>query len=292
MMIKYALTLVTVVAFSGVLQAQSFKFSVGYGVPWISQDIGTNSATTYSTTLNPQTNASVRRTTNSVEEVRGSFGAGLNASAAFSYTLSENIGVELGISYLSGKEYSTNSTYMDYQFDQLATFSHEAETSKSKGILFTPTLKFITQQRIFTPYFLAGPVFGKLNFRKELERYRDENGTVATEFRTTRFTGGVAIGLRGAVGVSIIISKKLSLFSELVFTGMNYYPKESEITRYVINGENKIDQLTTNVRKTVFVDKVVNDSQSTDDNSPNRSVRVHVAMSSMSANLGVILSLK
>src|SRR5688500_3267398 len=285
-MLKYALTLVTVVAFSGVLQAQSFKFSIGYGVPWISQQVGTNSSTTYSTTLNPETNSSVQRTTNSTENVRGSFGAGINASAAFTYTLSENIGIELGISYLSGKEYSTSASYTDLQFDQLVALYREHETSKSRGILFTPALKFITQQRIFTPYFLVGPVFGKINFRRELERYREEGGAVSTEFRTTKFTGGVSIGLRGAVGVTVIVTKKVSLFSEIGFTGMNYYPKESEITRYVIDGENKIDNLTVNVRKTLFVDKVESDSQNTDDNTPNRSVRVPVAMSSMSANIG------
>ena len=201
-MLKHALTLVTIVAFGGVLQAQSFKFSIGYGLPWISQQVGINSSTAYSTTMNPDTRSPIRRTTNSTENVRGSFGAGINASAAFSYTLSENIGIELGISYLSGKEYSTGSSYTDTQFDQLVASYREHETSKSRGILFTPALKFVTQQRIFTPYFLAGPVFGKINFRKELERYRQEGGVTNSEFRTTKFSGGISVGLRGAVGLA------------------------------------------------------------------------------------------
>jgi hypothetical protein len=86
------------VAFLSFVQAQSFKFSVGYGLPWLSQQIGTNSSSTYSTSLDPETGLEVPRVTNTGKSIKGSYGAGLNLSAAFGYTLSENIGLELGIS--------------------------------------------------------------------------------------------------------------------------------------------------------------------------------------------------
>lgn len=291
-MVKLKLTLVAL-SFFGLAQAQTFKFSVGYGVPWISQQIGTNSTTANSTTLDPLTGAEIPRTTNSTKTVKGSYGAGWNVSGAFGYKLSEHLGLELGISYLAGKAYTTQSFFSDTRLDVLTSYSHEVESSKSRAILFTPTLKFMTQQRKFTPYFLAGPVLGKINFHRELERSTEESGTIVTEFRNTKFTGGLAIGFRGAVGVSVILNKKVSIFSEIVFTGMNYYPKESEIKRYIVNGEDKLSTLTGNVRKTIYVDKVESDSQASNpENSPGRSVRFPLSMSSLSANVGILVNLQ
>jgi hypothetical protein len=159
--------------------------------------------------------------------------------------------------------------------------------------LFTPAIKFLTQKRDFTPYFLIGPVFGKINYHRALDRSTEENSSVNTEFRNTRFKGGISLGLRGAVGVSVVLNKKISLFTEIAFMGMNYYPKESEITRYIINGEDKLNSLTGNVRKTNYVDKIENDSQDTNmENSPGKSLHFPVAMSSVSGNVGLVLNLQ
>ncbi len=289
---KVIVTLVAMISF-GFVQAQSLKFSVGYGIPWISQPIGTNSSSTSTTTLNAETGYEVSRATSSHENVKGSYGAGWNASGAFCYTLSENIGLELGLSYGIGKEYTTKSTFTETHLEN-KNMTNESETFKSRAISFTPALKFMTQKRGFTPYFLVGPVFSKVNFRSAMIRTMEENGTVTTESHNTKFKGGIALGLRGAIGVSVIVNKKLTLFSEIVFTGMNYYPKESEITHYSINGKDEIGTLTPNVRKTVYVEKIENDSDKANDNVniPNRNLRFPVAMSSVSANAGVQVKLQ
>lgn len=287
------LTVVGVTVF-GFVQAQSFKFSVGYGFPWLSQQIGINSSSTYTTTLDPNTGSEIPRVTNTSKSIKGSYGAGLNLTGAFGYKLAENIGLELGISYSTGKEFTTVSEYTDTRLDVLKSFTSESETSKSRAILFTPMLKFVTHKRNFTPYFLIGPVLGKINFHRAMGRTTEDEGVVTTEFRNTKFKGGISVGLRGAVGVTVVLNRKLSLFSEITFTGMNYYPKESEITRYMVNGEDRLSLLTTNVRKTIYVDKVENDSDNaTDDlHTPAESVRFPVAMSSLSANVGVLINLQ
>lgn len=289
-MLKLVMTLVGM-AFIGFVQAQSFKFSVGYGFPWLSQDVGINSATTSTTILDPETNSAIQSTIDTRSRVRGSFAAGWNFNGAFTYKLSEYIGLELGISYITGKEYTTSSSYSDIRMTEMQNFSFEKETSKSRAILFTPSLKFMTQRRIFTPYFFVGPVLGKINFTRDFESLRQQTGISETEDRTTKFSGGVSLGLRGAVGVSVEITKKLSVFSEVVFTGMNYYPKESEITRYDINGENKLNTLTAKIRKTVYLNEVNTDTGNTQENDPNKSLRFPVSMSSLSTNMGVLIRL-
>lgn len=290
---KLLLTLLAVVAFKFSC-AQSFKFSIGSGVPWIAQPIGTNSTSTSTTSTNPETGYEVSRSTSMSESVKGSYGAGWNANGAFCYALSENIGLELGIGYIAGKEYATASSYTESQGDIVTRSGHERETSKSRAFMFTPALRFMTQKRTFTPYFLIGPLFGKINLRRSMARSIEENGVTTVETNNTRFKGGISLGLRGAVGASVAVSRKLSLFAEIVFTGMNYYPKESELTRYTINGEDQLSTLTKNVTHTDYVNKVEHDSQQANDdvNRPNRSLRFPVPMSAISASAGVQVKLQ
>jgi len=290
---KLMLTVVGVTMF-GFAQAQSFKFSVGYGFPWLSQQIGINSSSTYTTTMDPAKGSEIPRVTNTSKSIKGSYGAGLNLTGAFGYKLAENIGLELGITYSTGKEFTTVSNYTDTRLDVLKSFTQESETSKSRAILFTPMLKFVTHKRNFTPYFLIGPVLGKINFHRAMGRTTEDEGFITTESRNTKFKGGISVGLRGAVGVSVVLNQKVSLFSEITFTGMNYYPKESEITRYTVNGEDRLHLLTPNIRKTMYVDKVETDSDNATDDltTPGNSVRFPVAMSSLSANVGVLINLQ
>ena len=227
--------------------------------------------------------------------MKGSFGSGLNISGAYVYEMSKTIALELGLSYVEGRKYTTQSSYTDMALGVVKSSSFESETSKSKAFLFTPTLKFITlksrRRREITPYFLAGPVLGKINFNRELKRSEESNNTLTTENRTTKFRGGISVGIRGGFGVNVEMTRNVSFFSEIIFTGMNYYPKESEITRYIIDGEDNLSTLTENVRRTKYVNEIKLDSQqsSLDVNSPGKSLRFPVAMSSISANVGVLI---
>lgn len=290
---KKILLTVVAVAFLGFAQAQSFKFSVGYGFPWLSQQIGTNSSSTYSTSLDPQTGVEIPRVTNTNKGIRGSYGAGLNISGAFGYTLSENIGIELGISYSTGKKYTTSSNYTDTRLDDLKSSTYESETSKGRSVLFTPMLKFVTHKRNFTPYFLIGPVVGKISFNRAMVRSTEENDAFTTEVRNTKYKGGISVGLRGAVGASVVLNRKFSIFTEIMFTGMNYYPKQSEIIRYTVNDEDRLSSLTENSRKTLYVKSVDSDSDNASDyvNTPGKAVRFPLSMSSVGANIGLLVNL-
>jgi hypothetical protein len=291
-MLRILVTLVAATVF-GFSHAQSFKLSVGYGIPWISQPIGTNSETAHTLTTNPETGAEQHRVTNTSEHVNGSFGAGFNASGAFTYKLAEHIALELGLTYSAGKEYTTRSLYTDMRMDVLNSMSNNSETSQSRAVLFTPALKFMTHRRTFTPYFSLGPVLGKINFRRSLAETSVEDGIVSSEYRHTKYSGGITLGLRGSVGVSVTVNKNLSWFSEISFAGMNYYAKKSEITSYIINGENRLHTLTKNVTHTNFVRKIATDSNQANDrsNAPGTSLRFPIAMSAISLNVGVVIRL-
>jgi hypothetical protein len=177
--------------------------------------------------------------------------------------------------------------------DVMKSFSSESESSKSRAFSFTPTLKFMIydRRRRVTPYLFAGPVLSKVNFTRDLKKYSEENGSISTESRSTKYRGGISVGIRGGGGINVPLNKKFTFFSEVIFTGMNYYPKESEITRYMINGEDNLSSLPVNIRRTDYVNKVATDSQHTpeESNSPGKSLRFPVAMSSMSINVGILV---
>lgn len=73
---------------------------------------------------------------------------------------------------------------------------------------------------------------------------------------------------------------------------MNYYPKESEIARYIVNGEDKLNTLSLNVRKTIYEKEVVTAGANDLVNSPGKSVRFSIAMSSLTATAGVLITLR
>jgi len=289
---KLRLTLV-VMSFWGFAQAQSFKITTGYGFPWMTQQIGTNTLTTSTTTLDANTNSEINRVTYTSQNVKGSYGGGWNIGGSYVHEFSKYLNLELGLTYSLGKTYTTESIYTHVNQSVVESFSSESETSKSRSFLFTPTLKFMIydRRRRVTPYVFAGPVLSKVNFTQELKKYSEENGAIEAESRSTKFKGGIGFGIRAGGGLYVPLNKKFSFFSEVVFTGMNYYPKEGEITRYTINGEDNLGSLTPNVRNTTYVNKVTTDSQHTPDelNSPGKSLRFPVAMSSMSINVGILV---
>ena len=152
-------------------------------------------------------------------------------------------------------------------------------------------LKFITHKRNLTPYFLIGPVFGKINFNRAMVRSIEENDFTTTEVRNTKYKGGISVGLRGAVGASVVLNRKFSFFSEIMFTGMNYYPKQSEIVRYTINGEDRITSLTENTAKQ-FMSVSRQRAESSDYvNTPGKAVRSSISMSSVGVNIGLLVKL-
>src|SRR5688572_21422315 len=163
-MTKLTLTLVAM-SFLGFAQAQSFKISTGYGFPWITQQIGTNTSTTSTTTLDPATNSEIRRVTYSSQNIKGSYGSGWNIGGAYVHEFTKNLNLELGLAYVLGKTYTTTSSYTDVNQDIVKSFSSESESSKSRAFLFTPTLKFMIydRRRRVVPYFFAGPVLSKVN---------------------------------------------------------------------------------------------------------------------------------
>lgn len=288
-----ALTALLMVASAACVNGQAyFKLSPGYGFPLAGEQLGSNGQSEFTTTLDPETGFEVPRIVTSSENIHGSYGAGPVFSGTFGYMFTRNLGVEGVISYFSGREYEAVSTNLDSRLNQIRYASRASTLTRSNGFLFSPLLKLTAGDGLIRPYLMAGPVFGKVDFSRDHKSMDVDEGVTSSTNTSRQYSGGLAKGARGVAGLEFAIKNSFSLFAEVVITGMNYYPKKSEVTRYEIDGEDRLNTLTTKQRKVNFVERVTRDTDGpiASDDEPDQQPRISIPLSSVSANIGVKLN--
>lgn len=274
------------------------KLGGGYSFPLSSYDMGTNSEQTLLRTINPETGAYVPAIITKQKEVRGSHGTGLNISAAVGYNFTDVVGVEISANYIDGKEYKTSALTQDILDDgnTVTTTNRGVNnmTSASTVMLISPSLRLTAPGGLFRPYLSAGPLLGFVNIKNEYYGYSDYDG-VDEEIRHEKFSGGLSIGMRGALGVDIRLSDAFALFSEVAFNSISYYPKEKEITKYEVNGEDKLPAMAERDRRTVYVKSLSTDTRNRDlqneADQPGKAIRISFPVSNVMATIGVRLAL-
>ena len=246
-------------------QGSYFRFGFGYGLPASSQLLGEN----YSS--NSNTNLYSSKT----KGIYGSLGTGLVFNTSYGHLYSKNIGLDLSLQYLAGKKYESNhtNTYIDYSGG--TTTSINESSISARGIVLSPTLLFSTSAGSVRPYAKIGLVIGSMKFVIE-----DENNYSNQKLETkTEFTGGLSLGFRGGVGLDFAASKKASFFTEVMLTSLSYYPHESEVTKFLLNGIEQPDQ-----HKKITYEKEVNTTSSSDNS---KQLRFAAPFGSVALNVGI-----
>lgn len=293
---KKLFILLLAVAGSQIAYPQAYiKLSVGYGVPSSSQKMGTNSSFIYDRKTNPETGflEPGYRTMN--EDVYGSYGKGYTATGSFGYMFTQHLGVDLSFRYQHGKSYKTLDADEDIIDGVVVEYSRYHNSSYGRSIMATPSLVLTTGDGMFSPYLMAGPVFGKTTVWTETESYELSEGmtTESSVITHEKASGGISIGVSGTAGVKFSLTERVNLFGEVSFTGMNYYPDESEITKYTVNGEDRLSTLTVRSKKSVFVKKRTTQTgdpaESSDE--PMKKMRYSTPFSSVGFNVGVSMGL-
>ena len=188
--------------------------NIGYGFPATKTVIGARNDATF------------------IENVYGSWGAGLNLGAAIGAMFSEHVGAELGFSFLSGREYQVSST------DTLGALSEEASATMLRLI---PALRISGGEKT--------KVYSRIGFVLGVSASWDEtfagsiygvpiSGTATAE-------GGTAFGWTAAAGVSFSITDKSAFFAELYTINMNWAPEEMKVYgtgfSYKLNFRDKVN---------------------------------------------------
>lgn len=199
----------------------------GYGLGAETQSIGTNITLT--------------ATSGSLEGVYGSYGEGLKAGASAGYMFTENFGVELGFSYWFPKSIEWGLRY---------TLSTSTVKTTASGFVAVPSVVISAGTNALNPYARVGLVLGIPSLKEEIRVLEPgDNWEFNREMK-----GGLALGYSGALGINIPAGGGVDFFAEAVLYSLTYSPSSYEVTRYIVNGVDRLPSLqgkTVDYRETV-----------------------------------------
>ena len=253
------------------LQAQGLYVNVnaGYGLQMSSQNIA------YYAFYN-QASASGSFTR---EQINVSFGKGLNFGAGLGYMFNENIGAELGVSYLLGGKSLAHDTY---------TGGYTDHTLYARFLRLNPSLILSAGSGSISPYVKMGVLFGMGSITYIYDDYDDGDLTYQTE----KLNGGIGFGLTSGIGANYSLSEMISLFGELNMVNMSYAPQKGEITEFTNNGVNILPDLTTKQKETEFLKEYTTSaSNPIPDSQPSQTLRQKMPFGSIGLNIGVKVNL-
>ena len=199
---KFFMVVVTFISTVIIANAQGayVNVDVGYNLSAGSAVLGTN------------------ETTSNEEIVKGSFGKGISFGLGVGYMFNENVGAEIGFSYLSGSKFEFT--------DNDGTTSSTTE-AKGKMMRITPALK-VTAGESIKPYAKFGVVIG---MAPKIEAEETGSTGFGGSFTSTdELSGGMAIGLMGAAGVDFKLSDMISIFVELNSISQSWAPDKDKWT--------------------------------------------------------------
>jgi opacity protein-like surface antigen len=225
-------------------------------------------------------NSSNPTTSNDYENIKFSFGKGVNAGLSFGYMFNENIGAELGVQYLIGDK----TKYSRAINSGFIIFNTSGDMS-AKMIQIKPSIVLATTIKNTTPYAKFGMVIGSGKITSNANTPLSPNISYA---ETRELKGGMAVGFTAAMGLNFSVSKNLFISGELNMINMQYSPKKSILTKYTENGVDRLSSLPVSAKEVEFVKKYsYNYLTPTVTTSPSQSPSYTTPFGSIGINLGL-----
>jgi hypothetical protein len=173
---------------------------------------------------------------------RASYMSGIQLRVAAGHMFNDYVGMELGVQTNA----MTGSYKLDVGNNLAAPFGSrvEATTSTKMPTLITPAVVIQnTYDNVdaFAKFGLAIPVFGNITTTAQTT---GKPGDEASTYNSTAVTKPqFFIGLYGGLGGTIHINERMKLFGELDVTALSLYAKETTITQYSVNGEDRLNTI-------------------------------------------------
>jgi hypothetical protein len=267
-----------------VLSAQGFylRAGTGYGLPAATTSLGLQAIHNENVTSASPSNVY------STKEISGSYGSGLNLSIGAGYVFTQNFIFDLDVIYLGGRKYQTNNLY-NYTTDTFKGSETDRFSSWATGLLFNPSFVFSAGFGKAAPYGRFGIIAGSPRINKTESYYNDLDGTV-TRDETWVYKGGLAVGYSAGIGMNWKITDKLDFYTEANFTGMTYYAKEGDLTKYIYDGTDQLSQLTEYQKKILYL-KTYDPMTPYDATKPQLTTKTGSPLSSFSINVGIRFTL-
>jgi hypothetical protein len=214
----------------------------------------------------------------------GSFGKGIQPGIIIGYMFNQNLGAELGISYLLGGKIVSTDEYHSVPYTWI-----EETTMSAKMLRFTPALKMTVGNGKIKAYMRAGLIIGAAGRIKSEYKYTSSSSYI--EEGEAETTGDISLGFSGALGTDFMLSDNIGIFAEMGIITQSWAPKKSEITKFTMDGQDALDNLTTNDREVEFVESYSFDSNNIDMDSPTQQLKMFFPFSSFGINVGLRIAL-
>jgi len=234
----------------------------------------------------------------------GSFGKGFRFGATVGYMFTENIGAELGFDYLMGNKFTTGTSkysntsiynFIDSIMNDVNT-THTSGSLKSKGsgnmLRFIPALRITAGKGAIKPYLRLGLVVSVANKLKiTSEDSETDNSNVTTvSIHEFKYSGGISLGFAGALGANYKISDHMGVFAEFGIITQSWAPKKGLLTKYTIDGVDKLPGMSDENKETEFVNSYSYTSTNDVSSESRKSIKTHYPFSSIGLNVGVSFS--
>lgn len=243
----------------------------------------------------------------SAKNATGNLGRGIKLGLAAGNMFNDNMGFELGVDYLKGKEQTiAKSTFITPT--EPSIFELKA---RIWSIAITPSIYFQGNGEKLIPYGRVGlyvPLGGKMFIDATIvdpEGYYANNTGTFAHTSTTKITSSFTLGYQGAFGAKYILSESISAYAEIQILDFNSVGKETEVESFnetittadgTIVYEKQLDELTTYEKQRVYVDEINDDSNvqgrtGYDENKPKNEMSSYLNLSAVSLNFGVFINL-
>lgn len=248
--------------------AQSYiNVGIGYGAPALRELVAVDYHSTSNTTYTG---------------VYSSYGAGLQPELTFGYKFNPNFGMEFGYGYLFGSKIV--SDIHDEQGPNTETGTNESWARMHRVMIGA---RVTASEGAWQPYMRVGMSVGM-------------GGTVFSETETTttgpsfnssfhrvdEYSGGVAVGFTGGLGIHYHISDMFAIYGEANMIAQNYSPKRGLITTYDVDGQDQLGSMTIRDKETEYVDEYTTVNPP-NDGQPDQDLKFYLPMSSIGVTVGM-----
>ncbi len=254
-----------------VINAQGFAgFGAGYGTSISGTVLGYNSS-----------DNSVNNTY-FTENVKGSYGRGMNLNVYGGFMVNDIIGLELAANYLIGSKYTFTNSDIDNNSSSTTVYDVHATSFR-----LIPCIRLSYGENKFRYYSRVALAFGLSNKLTEVSNRTITNpGGTDMIYNSFEYSGGLYMGFTGAFGLTYQLSDNIALYGELTRYFISWGAKEGRFTEYTVNGVDELGNLTTDQKEYLYVDKI-DQSMNQNPGEPRKALKFYTPLNALSLSLGL-----
>jgi len=183
--------------------------------------------------------------------IYGSYGQGFNTTLKLGFMFNDNMGLELGVSYLFGAEQTKGES------------ENYLKTAKSNGLRLMPQLVYRLDNGFYGRFGVIIPVMGKTVITEKNDKLQVAPGVFMTMENEMETHGTFSIGFAGAIGYNFALNDNMNLFGEIEYIGLSIKSGSAEYTKYEVGGKDQLPNIDTGKKEFTFLDEVDNSSDNT-----------------------------